>query len=76
VWPWILAGIAIVLGLILLPVALARRPMSKNRGGGFAPAFAELNAIFSPGERHIQAAGRQGSPERAKDEPWDGPPRG
>lgn len=72
-WPWILAAIAILAGMFLLPALLDRLPRSKSRGGGLGPMLGDLNAIFNPSERHVEAARRQLPAERANDEPKDDP---
>ena len=69
-WPWVLAAVAILAGMFLLPAALDRLPRSK-RGGGLGPMLGDLNAIFRPAERHVEAARRQLPAERTNDEPKD-----
>ncbi len=71
-WGWILAAIAIVVGFLVLPGLLVRLPRDeRGGGGGLGPALSELNAIFDPGRRHVEAARRQLPAERTPDEPRD-----
>ncbi len=73
--PWILAAVAILVGLFLLPAALDRLPRSKG-GGGLGPMLGELNAHFNPSGRHVAAAQRQRPERPGDDEPKDDPEAG
>lgn len=64
--------VAVVLALFLLPPLLASIPARWRRGGsGLGPALSELNAVFNPAERHVEAAQREVRPEREIGEPED-----
>ena len=64
--------VAVVLALFLLPPLLASIPARWRRGGsGLGPGLSELNAVFNPADRHVEAAQREVRRERENGEPED-----
>lgn len=68
---WLIAVLAVLAALFLLPPLLAMLPRGKGGGGSLGPALSELNAMFDPGQRHVEEARRQLPAERENDEPKD-----
>ncbi len=68
---WILAALAIVAALLVLPPLLNALPRSRKGGVQFGPSLAELNALFNPAERQVEIARRQLPAERENDAPKD-----
>ncbi len=72
-WGWILAASVILAGFFIMPALLALLPRTERggAGGGLGPTLNDLDAIFDPGRRHVEAARRQLTAERTNDEPKD-----